>query len=384
MKKQSVLLLRSNPVNPDPPVEKTAKALVKNGYRVTIAAWDRAARYESKTEELVWEEGKAKVIRFGIPATFGGGLKKNLKPLLRFQKQLYVWLKAHHREVDILHSFDLDTGYIAQKIAEKYHIKHIYQILDFYVDAHPSGGSFVRKWIKKAELSVIDRANATVICTEKRKEQIYPSHPRRLTVIHNTPPKTARTTSVFSLSPSDRTKIVYVGILAEGRLLPELLKTVSADKSLALHIGGFGMLEELVRTYAEQYDNIHFYGKLAYSDTLALESQCDIMTAIYDPTVPNHRYAAPNKFYEALMLGKPLLMAKNTGFDEVVQTHGLGCLIDYSEEGLCTGIKTVKQGLISGAFSHKESAALYERTYSWEIMEERLTRLYDEISTCAK
>ena len=34
------------------------------------------------------------------------------------------------------------------------------------------------------------------------------------------------------------------------------------------------------------------------------------MTAIYDPNISNHYYAAPNKFYEALMLGKPLIMVK--------------------------------------------------------------------------
>lgn len=58
------------------------------------------------------------------------------------------------------------------------------------------------------------------------------------------------------------------------------------------------------------------------------------MTAIYDPKVPNHRYAAPNKFYEALMLGKPIVMAKNTGFDEIIEENNIGCLIEYSKSGL--------------------------------------------------
>ena len=53
------------------------------------------------------------------------------------------------------------------------------------------------------------------------------------------------------------------------------------------------------------------YGKLQYSQTLALESQCDIRVATYDPSIRNHKYSAPNKFYESLMLGKPIIMAKD-------------------------------------------------------------------------
>ena len=53
MKQQKVVLLRSNPVNPDPPVEKMMETLVEQGYGVTIIGWDRNNRYESREEKIV-------------------------------------------------------------------------------------------------------------------------------------------------------------------------------------------------------------------------------------------------------------------------------------------------------------------------------------------
>ena len=39
--KKRVVLLRSNPVAPDPPVEKLADCLLSQGYEVIIIGWDR-------------------------------------------------------------------------------------------------------------------------------------------------------------------------------------------------------------------------------------------------------------------------------------------------------------------------------------------------------
>ena len=83
-----VILLRSNPVNPDPPVEKAALSLLRAGYAVTIIGWDRNAEYDFKEEELKIGSQMVRVIRFGIPAIFSGGLKKNLVSLLKFEKRL--------------------------------------------------------------------------------------------------------------------------------------------------------------------------------------------------------------------------------------------------------------------------------------------------------
>lgn len=377
MKNKRVVLLRSNPVNPDPPVEKMAETLLENGYDVTIVGWDRESEVYLKEIRATHSSGlKFKIVRFGIPAVYGGGLKKTLKPFLKFQKYLKRWLKNNKDEYDIIHAFDFDTGYVAKKAAKKYKKKLIYHILDFYVDSHASGGKLLRRIIKKLEFSVIKTADTTIVCTEKRLEQIKGSKPKKVAIIHNTPNQKQDKLSELKIEKNSRLKIAYIGIFGEGRLLNELLQTVAEDKDIELHIGGFGLLEEKIKKYSEENENIFYYGKLPYCDTLALEEQCDIMTAIYDPSVPNHRFAAPNKFYEAMMLGKPLIMVKNTGFDELIDDKKLGVLIDYTQEGLKEGLVSLKQNKQTGGEIGSRNRAIYEESFSWQMMEERILDLY--------
>ena len=93
-----------------------------------------------------------------------------------------------------------------------------------------------------------------------------------------------------------------------------------------------GNLEKYVEDVAGRYSNIDYLGRVSYQEALRLYSACDLMFAVYDPAVPNHRYSAPNKVYEAMMLGKPLIVAKNTGFDVLIEKEGIGLSIEYSQQ----------------------------------------------------
>ena len=379
--KKRVVLIRSNPVSPDPPVEKVANALIANGYDVSVIGWDRGSNITEKSDHLAHEYGIVKIVRFGIPAMFDGGIKKNLIPLAKFQNRLYKWLKKHRDEYDIIHSFDFDTGFVANKIAIKYNKRLIYHILDFYIDSHNVPSEFLKSRVKKAEFSIINNADATIICTEKRREQIYGSTPKKLELIHNTPKAINQISdSYHELRNSTRCKIVYVGILASSRFLSEVIKFVEHDDRFEFHIGGFGIMENEVARAAKRCERIFYYGKLPYDKTLSLEQACDIMIAIYDPKIPNHRFAAPNKFYESLMLGKPIVMAYNTGFDEIVEDKNIGWLIEFSESGLETGLNKLLNAKDEWPAMSRRMKKLYEEQYSWAEMEKRLIELYAGLS----
>ena len=120
----NVVLIRSNPVKPYPRLEKMANCLVKNGHNVTVLAWDRDMDYEPRKEQLKLKNCIVPIVRVGIKGQFSGGIKKNLKGLIKFQKFIYFWLKEHRSEIDIIHAYDFDTGYTALQFARKYKKKN--------------------------------------------------------------------------------------------------------------------------------------------------------------------------------------------------------------------------------------------------------------------
>lgn len=377
MIKKRVIFLRSNPVDPDPRVEKEVNTLIDEGYEVTIICWDRNNKYKVKESFLVLTNGKAKIYRLGIPATYGGGMKKNLKGLILFQINLIKWLFKLKNEYDIVHACDFDTAFVASKCCKLLKKKLIYDIFDYYVDSFsvPNG---LRKIIEKLDHNIINKADHVIICSENRKQQIKGSIPKKLSIIHNTPINITNKINCINLN-KDKVKIVYIGILSDGRLLKQLGNVIINNPNIELHIGGFGKLEDYFKDLSSKFSNIIFYGKVDYLKALELEKSCDIITAIYDPTIPNHFYAAPNKFYESIMLGKPLIMVKGTGMSDVVLKHNIGEIIEYNEESLESGINRLiarrdEWDLIS--YKMKE---IYSKYYNWTTMDQRLRYIYSEI-----
>lgn len=371
-----VVFIRSNPVNPDSRVEKEVVALLKSGKEVQVLAWDRDNDYRIRKEKKTSQGIQFDIWRVGIKSVYGGGMKRNFIPLLKFQIEIAKWLVVHRNEYDVIHACDFDTAYVSRKVVSILGKKLVYDIFDYYADSFKVPNK-IKGFIIKADKRNIEKADAVILCTEKRIDQIV-GRPRKLCIIHNSPFEIEQSSDVKIVG--HRMKAVYVGILSEERMIIELMNVVSRNKdTMELHIAGFGQLENQVVEMAKSHDNIMFYGRIDYDKTLDLENQCDIMTAIYSPDNRNHFFAAPNKFYEALMLGKPVIMVEGTGMSEVVLQNGIGCVIEYTEKAL--------EEALTNLYTHKDAWSeisdkgieLYKNDYAWKKMEERLVALYATI-----
>lgn len=372
--KAKICFIRSNSIRPDSRVEKETKALCRAGYSVHIVAWDRDSDHKQETGKLI-DEFEVTITRIGCKASFGEGFK-NIFPYIRFQVRMMIYLFQHRKEIDIIHACDFDTAFFSSIIAKITKTKFVFDIFDFL---YGEPQNLLQKIVKRAQIRLINNADATIICTEDRKKQIIDSRPRKLAVIHNSPPTVART-DVGSVSTGNKLSVVYVGILQDYRLILEEIEYFKEHPEYTFNIGGFGKYEAVIREASAVYENIKFFGRIKYNDTLKLEQQSNIMLAIYDPTIENHRYAAPNKFYEALMLGKPVIMVKGTGMSNEVEENDIGVLIDYSLDGFDKGIKELSDRRNEWPMMSQRMKELYKKKYSWEEMEHRLIQLYSEIT----
>ncbi len=367
------IILRSNQVNPDSRVEKEVAALAEHGCEVAILAWDRRSDHPARKDTLCAFGYKVPIIRFGHKANFGDGFM-SLKQYLLFQFNLFSWLIKNKNEYDVIHACDFDTAFTATIANIFLKKKFIFDIFDYI------GGerhTKLQRILCHLQNWIINRASATIICSEDRKKQISQSKPKRTIVIHNSPPKLTIKEENNLKSP-ETVKICYVGILQDYRLLNELAEFFKSHPEYEFHIGGFGKYEKLYKDLSENYRNIHYYGRLQYEDTLKLEIDCDIMLAIYDPSIENHVFAAPNKFYEALMIGRPLVMVKGTGMSDVIAKHNLGVTIEYNIDSFERGIKQLIEQRDAWPDISSRMKDVYEN-YSWDEMKPRLWNLYDSL-----
>lgn len=376
-----VLMLRHNKVDPDPRVEKEVNSLlVNNQLHIEVLAWDRTENYKYRKDTLTLENGNVIIHRIGIIAGWGVGMRKNAKAFVMYLFKTFYWLMKHHNEYDIVHACDLQTVVPSIFPIVLFRKKLVYDIYDYFSDtAH--GNKYILKLSKWLETKVINYSMATIICSEQRKEQIIPAKPKKLVIIHNAPSTQQIKTNSSSIckSNSDKPKLVYVGNLVEDRCIKEVIELARKHQELEFHIGGMGALEEFVEAASKELSNLFFYGKMKYSDVLALEKDCDILIAFYDQKVHNHRYAAPNKFYEALGLGKPLIMLHNTGVDDVIDKYGLGSTVDQNINSMSDGINNLINNRDKWPEIEEKGKKLFNEVYCWEIMGQRLNNLYESI-----
>lgn len=372
-KKKSVCIIRSNPVRPDSRVEKEAWSLANAGYNVHILAWDRDCDVYETEEKVKVSNLYIPITRLGHKATYGEGLK-NIKSYLAFQFHMRKWLKKH--KFDVIHACDFDTAFFSISVAKSKAERFVFDIFDFLYDT-PQG--IMQKCVKRIQYRIIEQADATIICTEERKKQISGSKPKKLCVIHNTPFYELASKEEFDLGETNRVKIAYVGILQDYRLLKEVSYVISRSDVCELHVGGFGKYQEYFQEMSKKFPNIKYYGRLTYDQTLALEKACDVMLAIYDPRISNHRFAAPNKFYESLMLGKPVIMVKGTGMSSIVEENDIGAVIDYSEDSFQDGLNRICERKEEWESMGEVMRSIYNNNFDWRIMEARLLKLYNEI-----
>lgn len=378
-----IVMVRSLKGYPDSRVEKELYSLSKKN-KIIFFGWNRHDNKKKISHEVVKVFGKPiNYYHFNKYAPIGLGFKKLFFPLLKYWHAEYRFLKNNRENYDAIHACDFDTILPALKIAKKYNKKLVYDIFDYYSEAH-NGPKIIKKIIKKLEDNAISKADVTIICSDARKMQIKDSKPNRLYVIHNTP-MDMKDLKISRKLIVDSTKIqmVYIGLLSEDRYLREMAKVIQKRNDIVWHVGGWGPLESYFSDLANINSNIIFYGEVGYETALEIEKQCDIMTALYDPAVPNHKYSAPNKFYESLMLGKPLIMIKGTGMDEYVTKFNIGEVIDLKSTDFLNGFENAINNIIDkGNISEISYRArdIYEEMFSWSKMEDRLLDVYESIN----
>ena len=119
---------------------------------------------------------------------------------------------------------------------------------------------------------------------------------------------------------------------------------------------------------AVSHKNIIFYGNISNREALSLMENAHVILGFYYLSSPNHRYAAPNKYFEHLLIGRPLLTTTGTPPGDKVSTYNSGWAIDEGISALdkwwsnFTWNDACKKGGNATAIWSKNYADYFEKT----------------------
>lgn len=292
---------------------------------------------------------------------------------------LYEFFFLVRDDAEIIHACDLDTLLPAILVKLFRKTKIYYTIFDFYGDTLPhSYPQFVGKLIGNLERFCIMFTDSLFLVDESRFEQIKGSKAKEPIYIYNSP----HDISYLNPDNPDTEKeivIFYAGLLDEQRGLKYLIKALDNIEGVKLLIAGNGQCESALKNISEKNKGkIEFLGYMPYKDVLKKTTRSDIIVALYDPKIPINTYASPNKLFESMMCGKPIIGNELTSMAKIVQKEKCGIIISYGDvEALQKSILSLKNNPEFRFELGKNGREAYEERYSWEIMEKKLMNAYN-------
>ena len=368
-----ILMVRANPIAPDPRVEKEAKALARGGHSVRVLGWDTGLGLPREEKE---EFGTLE--RLAIPEKQASGLG-NVPHLLRFQIGLTAYLLHRRKEYDWIHACDFDTllpSLLAKLLLRK---RVMYDVFDLYGDRLLKVPAWLRKFLRFMELKLMRFTDGVILADKSRTEQIRGAKPPRLAFVYNAPELEESFPPLPPPPPPFR--VGYVGLLSFTRGIREMMEAVGERPNWVLEMGGYGGDEEEIRLLAQGLPNVHFHGRMAYKEGLALAASSHLLFATYDPRVPNNRFSSANKLFEAMALGRPIVVARGTSMDRIVEEYGLGFVVEYGDTSALKGVLQELEGWTEAQWEtfSERARRMFRENFSWPKQADNLLRLYAEL-----
>ncbi len=350
-----VVLIRSRSIVGDPRVEKYIDFLDSKHIDYKVIGWNRSNDKQPSKNTIYYNRS--------VGYNVGGG-KAVLNRLLWFVFVLKMLLKL--KKITSIHGCDLDGTFpaVIYKFLYNWNVKIIFDVFDWYSATLANQSSWILFFFRIIEYLSIKFSNHIIICEEERLEQIPYDIKHKYSVLPNIPNFVDDGFLKYDNTlhfNNNKFTLTYVGGLYDERFLEELLNV--AEKGICnLLIAGYGdqKLEERCKELNKR-ENIKYFGKVAYRDGLNIMYNADIVYAMYCKTNPNHIYAAPNKFYEAMFLSKPIISTKGTIVGEKIDNLKIGYTIEENIADLISLLKSLKENDVVG--KQLNSKALWNKRY---------------------
>lgn len=373
-------MLLTNAFDPDPRVHQEAKALVEKGYDVTILCWDRD--YKAPAYEII--DG-IKVERIYVRSTHGRGITQML---FIFFFWLKVYIKAYSKDFDVVHCHDFDTLPLGYILSRQKGVKLVYDAHESYVDMLGNIPPRLKTAIYHVENSFLKRIDLLITVGEILRESLVRRGARKTCVVGNWKdpkkfqfPKKVLEKGIKRLNIADNQLVIsFIANLGTERQLPQLIEAVKNLPETFLIVGGNGPCRGLVEDAARRYPNIHYLGYVNPDKIPFYTALSDVVFYGFDPINPNAKYSAPNKLFEALAAGKPVISGNFGEIGRIVrETQGGHILSTYSTDEIKKALSLLSNSAAIERFAEKaRNAGLNE--YCWDKARLILLRKYEGLS----
>jgi glycosyltransferase involved in cell wall biosynthesis len=374
-----VTMLLHKSVEHDARVRREARALAEAGHEVTVVHLprgdDRPGEAASEGYELVsanpgdWAErlpgGPRRAVTVARIARLGRGA-----------------------DPDVVHAHDaamLAPGWTAARGAG---VRLLYDSHELATGVPYHSGSWA-VLVRSVERLFVPRCAAVITVSDGIAERLRERYDleRLPTVVRNIPdlppPRPEAVADLRAeLSLGDEPLAIHHGAVAVDRGGENLIRSLAhLDRGHLLFLGASGPYAERLKGLAAGLglsSRVHMRPPAPLSTLLSYTAQVDAGVTLLEDTCLNHRLALPNKVFEYIAAGIPVVASDLPELRRMIDSYGVGFTVDAADP------KSIASGLRS-AFAARAEAALRDRLtragqqLTWSRERERLLALYERL-----
>lgn len=130
--------------------------------------------------------------------------------------------------------------------------------------------------------------------------------------------------------------ILYQGALNLGRGLESAIRAMQYTKGIRLVLVGTGDMEAALKRLVQELgldDSVTFTGRIHPDNLPGYTRQADVGISLEEDMGLNYRYAMPNKVFDYIMAGVPVLVSDLPMLRSLIENHGIGKVAASSDPG---------------------------------------------------
>jgi glycosyltransferase involved in cell wall biosynthesis len=304
----------------------------------------------------------------------------------RFFVQLFRMLRyAFKTKANLYHFHDPElifAGFILRLFGKKV-------IYDLHEDASKSllGREWLPKWILILLASIyslfenlFSRTFSGLIAATPAIAERFIKKNRNTIVIQNLPEISLK--HHLKSDFKERTGICYTGAISQIRGIIPLLDALSyCNENIQLHLAGSFInsdIEEKVKAHFN-FSRVIYYGQLKREELQKLYNLSFAGLVPFLP-LPNHIEAQPNKFFEYMAAGLPVLCSDFPLWRSIVEKENIGlCFNPKNPEAIGQNIQKLYDSKNLVEEMGKNGISLIQNKYNWAVEKEKLFKFYGEL-----
>ena len=182
----------------------------------------------------------------------------------------------------------------------------------------------------------------------------------------------------FNIS-NQETIFLYQGGLSFCRgvgVILDAFKPKQERKAVVIFMG-YGPLEDEIKDSATEYSNIFYHPAVSPNTVLEFTSSADIGISLIENTCLSYYYCMPNKLFEYVMAGLPVLVSNMYDMAQFVQQNKVGVVVE--DETPASLNKAIALLLKMDLSTIKQNALLAAKEHSWETQEKKMVSAYSKL-----